>query len=247
MAQYLNYSKGKAYKITSEERLLELESEAIQFIEDFIKTSPRNVIAFSGGKDSIVASYIAKNLGVVDAINDSSFMFTRCKKETAQIAELFGLRLKTKANLDFNWLKKNPQYCQPPMKLQPSLYGKRQQKTVKSYAKKNGFTGVLYGRRKQENNVRSGLYSLANGQWQCHPLINWTTNDIWSYIDSRKLPSPHLYTHEIGMKEGYTSYLLPPEHFGGNVWKAIYDYEPEVVYKFAEFFPPAKAYLDLIK
>lgn len=247
MATYLKYSRAKNTEKVSDKRLNMLELESKNIIQEFLSVSNKNIIAFSGGKDSIVASHLASSFGIKDAINDDSFMFTKSKMDVKNISNFFGLNLYIESGLTWDWLKKNQKFCAPPMKIQSQLYAKRQQKTVKGYSKRNGYTGVLYGRRKQENSVKSGLYQIASKQWQCHPLINWTTNDIWSYIYKNNLPFPNLYNHEIGEKEGFTSFLLPPEHFNGNVWKSIYDYEPAIVKRFAEFHIPAQNFLNKIK
>lgn len=242
MANYLKYSRGSGAKETPIERLEELQLQAMEIIKKFRSVSTRNVIAYSGGKDSIVASFLAVKLGINKSISEVSFMFPKSMQEAHDIGLWLGLEMNKREGLSWEWLKKNQQYCAPPMSIQSGLYGKRQQKTVKNFAKKNDFTGVLYGRRRQENSVPSPLYKLKSGQWQCHPLWNWTTDDIWTFINLYEIPYPSLYSHEIGKKEGFTPYLLPPEHFNGNVWKAINNYDPSILTKFAEFHEPARKY-----
>lgn len=244
MPTYLNYSRGAKAKEVSASRLKKLEKESLQTLERLLKVSENNLIAFSGGKDSLIVAHLAStHFGVKDAVIETSFMFTKSLQEARAIADHAGLELTERTRLTWDWLKRNQEYCAPPMKMQSKLYAIRQQMSVKSYAKDEGYTGVIYGRRIQENTVKSDLYQLKDGQHQCHPIRDWLTDDVWAYIERKGLPYPSLYNHEIGIKEGFTPFLLPPEHFNGNVWKAIYDYEPEVVFKFAEFHEPAKQFL----
>lgn len=247
MPNYLKYSRSQQASTVSSSRLNKLERDSLAILKQLLARSKRNIIAFSGGKDSVVTAHLCSMFGINEAVNESSFMFDKCKKETREIAHEMSLKLTVLDSLGWDWLKRNPQYCEPNMKLQSRLYAVRQQKSIKGYSSLYKYTGVIYGRRHQENTVKAPLYCLKNGQHQCHPLADWTTDDIWAYIAAKELRTPSLYNTEIGQKEGYTPYLLPPEHFGGCVWRAIYDYDPSVVKQFATFYEPAKAYLKTIQ
>lgn len=238
--------------------------ETLQVIERALVHNPdpnKWCIAFSGGKDSIVLSYLIreyfKNIEPTRTsipfrgISEISFCFKSGINDTIRIAAELGMELETREGLTWNWLKKpqNHKYCAPPMSIQSNVYSMRQQRTVKNFGKEKGMTGVFYGRRKQENTVRQPLYQLKSGQWQCHPLREWTTDEIWWFIHTYEVPYPKLYHSEIGKKEGFTPFLLPPEHFTnhaeqGGVWHVIHEYEDWIVPKMAEFYEPAKAYID---
>jgi 3'-phosphoadenosine 5'-phosphosulfate sulfotransferase (PAPS reductase)/FAD synthetase len=249
MPTYLKYdrfSSAHGMDYSSEQRMNDLISESVAIIREFTSVSGRNIIAFSGGKDSIVTAHLCRQHGILKSITEQSFMFTRSLSQTKAIGKSLGLDMAFESGLSWEWLEDNQAFCAPPMHLQSKLYAMRQQKTVKRMAKVNGFTGVAYGRRLQENTVKASIYQTADGQFQCHPLRTWKTQDIWTYIHSNKLSFPDLYQHEIGKKEGFTHFLLPPEHFDGCVWKAIYNYEPAVVQRMATFHAPARRYLETI-
>jgi len=230
------------------ERLDRLIVEAKCIVQELLCKSAKNIIAYSGGKDCIVISDICKDV-IKDGICDSSFHFKTSIEDIEKSVEHFGLNVTYDNSWEnWDWLKLNQKYCACPPKLQSDIYRMRQQNTVKKFAKKNKYTGIVYGRRTEENTVRKSLYALSNGQWQCHPLRDWTTNDIWAYIYRHQLPYPRLYHHEVGQKEGFTPYLLIPESFKNNcVWAPIYDIEPAVVEKFATFHEPAKRWLNSTK
>lgn len=250
MATYLKYDRfvDDTYRV-SDERLNKLVSETIDIVKSLLPKSPKNIIAFSGGKDSIAMTHILKsnNFDISDAVCETSFMFTEGLKHTKMMAQHFGLRCEFRERLTWDWLKRNPKYVECPMKLQSNLYSIRQQQSVKEYSKANGYTGVLYGRRRDENNVPKPLYTLKNGQWQCHPMASWTTKDVWSYIHKHNISFPKQYKHEIGRKEGFSSFLLPPEHFGGSTLPALYSLERQVVERLAEFYPPAQAFINRLR
>ena len=235
------------FKRSSSDRMRMLESESINILKKLRSISNKNVIAFSGGKDSIVVADLCSSFGIKDSISESSFMFEKSKKEVLEIGNHFNLKMEIRDSLSWEWLSLNQKYCAPPMKIQKNLYAIRQQRTVKNYAEEKSYKAVVYGRRSQTNTVKSPIYLLKNGQIQCHPIRNWTTNDVWTYIFEKNLPFPSLYKHEIGIKEGFTAFLLPPEHFGGNVWESIHDYEPIALVKMASFHKPANDYLNKIK
>ena len=225
-------------------RLNILIAEAKNVLQDLMNKSGKNLIAFSGGKDSIVASHLASGIGVKDAVSEMSFQFESATEDVKSIANHLGLNVEYRTGLSMEWLKRNPKYIYAETKLQAQMYSMRQQRTVKNYAKEGGYSGIIFGRRTEENSVNSELYTLKSGVWQCHPLRNWKTIDIWAYIHSNHLPYPRLYHTEIGMKEGFTYYLLIPSNFPNqNVWRPIYDVEPSVVEMFAVWHEPAKSYL----
>jgi phosphoadenosine phosphosulfate reductase len=226
-------------------RLETLVAAATRALKGLIATSGKNLIAYSGGKDSIVATHLATGLGIRNAVSEISFQFTSATNDVKKSADFFGLNIEYKEGLSLEWLKKNPKYIYSESKLQAKIYSMRQQRTVKKYSKEGGYTGVVYGRRTEENTVKSELYKLKSNVWQCHPLRDWKTEDIWAYIYTHKLPYPKLYETEIGIKEGFTPYLIIPSNFKDkNVWRPIYDVEPQIVKMFSKFHEPAMAYLE---
>lgn len=268
MANYLNYDRfvpslGDLSHI-DKNVITQKVNQSLEIIEKAYYQNPQSskwCIAFSGGKDSIVLSYMIREyfrtiqptLMTIPfvGVSEISFTFESARRDTLKSAEQLGMKLELRQGLTWEWLSKpkNHKYVTPPMNIQSNVYSMRQQKTVKNFAKKNDKTGIFYGRRKQENTVPKSLYQLKNGQWQCHPLREWTTEEIWWYIHVNNIFYPELYNTEIGKKEGFTPFLLPPEHFlnhsdKGGVFHAIHQYEDWVVPKMAEFYEPAKNYLD---
>lgn len=218
-----------------------------RILTEFLMDHPNVVIAFSGGKDSIVAAHLASKLGVRDAVCETSFCFAQQIRDFRTSAEQMGLSVAYRNSLTWEWLAKHPRWVMTPLAEQGQFYALRQQRTVKTYAKDNRFEGIIYGRRTEENTVKAPVYSTADGLWHCHPLRDWKTGEIWAYIRQHGLHYPTIYDHVIGQKEGNTPFnILPPEHFP-DPWAAIHDYDDTVVPRFAEFNADARAFLERIR
>lgn len=217
--------------------------ESRRVLSSFIADHPRALIAFSGGKDSIVAAHIAVQLGVRDAICETSFCFARQVQDFRASADQMGLNAVFKDSLSYEWLAKHPRWVMTPLKQQPTFYGLRQHRTIKTHARANGYTGIIYGRRIEENTVPAPIYQTVDGLSHCHPLRRWTTSEVWSYIHAHGLLFPDLYNHVIGRVEGNTPHnRLPPEHFP-DPWPVIHSYDQTVVPIYAQFNAAARSFL----
>lgn len=176
----------------------ELVTEAHRALEQLTTTSRTNVIAFSGGKDSIVAAHLARQVGIRRGISEQSFTFDRDQPDYRAAADAVDVRVTWQTSLDDAWLARHPWAIFGDQKDLPKLHTARQQATVKNFAAQEGYTGVVYGRRTQENTVPDHVYALKDGLIQCHPLRNWTTDHVWRYLADHQLPYPQLYHHPIG-------------------------------------------------
>ena len=183
-------------------------------------------IGFSGGKDSVVVSHFAQQFGIYKGCCDYSFCFPKDKVEMKSIAKHLGLEIEFKNSLSDTWLQNNPKYIFPHGKDSSVFYSKRQQKSIKSFAK--GHTGLVTGRRHEENQIKDMLYKTADGMYHFHPLANWKSKDIWGYIKWKKIPYLSIYDNELGQLEGATcwcniSRAKTPEE--NDCWRLIYNYD----------------------
>lgn len=229
-----DYDRSKGKSAVDERVLTRKISRSNEILEKLRSKADRSVIAFSGGKDSIVAAHLATKTGITSAVCEESFVCNEQKADFRKIAQELGLSCAFQEILSYGWLARNPKWLFPSIKIQGQFYAMRQQASVKRYAAKNGYEGIVYGRRTEENTVPSELYQLKSGVWQCHPLRDWTTSEVWYYIHYHDLSYPRIYDHEIGQKEGNTPLtILPPEHFV-NPWKTMAEYAPEIARKIIE-------------
>lgn len=222
---------------------------ATERMEALAAVSPRTLLAFSGGKDSIVMAHLARRkLGWADAVCEVSFAFERDVEDYMAVARALGLRCGFQNRLDMAWLQQNQHLMFADLKVQGELYAKRQQATVRQHAKRHGYTGVVFGRRREENTVPRCLYQTSDGRWQCHPIFDWSTANVWQYIQQHSLPYPRIYDTPIGQLEGADPWVgvsmrNAAEH-GLNGYDLIYDYDPTPLLAIAEWHEPTRRYLE---
>lgn len=80
-------------------------------------------------------------------------------------------------------------------------YGDSLAEVLDGEAKKRGYDGSFIGCRKEESDNRRRLFAMrgplyfakTRGQWACHPLAFWSSQDIWAYIVKYNLPYNELY------------------------------------------------------
>ncbi len=214
--------------------------EARAILDEFLPTVKSPLIAFSGGKDSIVLSHmLATYYGVKDAICANSYWFARTDAEIrTKVVPALGIHVTYWDRLGAYWIfkRENRKYIWPTdTRTFGQFYALCQQSTVKRHALGSGNDAVLYGRRKQENVVPAPTYRTRDGLHNCFPLISWRHEHIWTYIRRHELPYPSIYEYELGSKEGCTSWnMIDPrmykqtpseliEEFCPTTWNKIRD------------------------
>ena len=178
-----------------------LAAESIGTLKYFLKRAPNAGIAFSGGKDSIVAAHLAVQLGVTLAVRETSFNFPTADREYRESGEALGLDVREECSLSLRWLTRYPRWICGPVSQLGQFYAQRQQKTVQDFANAQLLDGMIFGRRTQENTVATEVY-LKGGVWQCHPLRDWRTEDVWAYVYEHDLPFSGIYRHQVGDYSG---------------------------------------------
>lgn len=240
MATY-NYDKTSGKSSTTLEPLEPLLDVARSTLSEVLANASRPILAFSGGKDSIVAAILAAEFGVREAVCESSFVADRQAAGFQKAADAIGLDVTYKQRLSWGWLRDNPRWVFPPLSEQSKFYAMRQQASVREYAKSVGADVVIFGRRLEENTVPRPVYKTRDGVTQCHPLRSMKTQHIWDVIRGRGVPYPDIYDHPIGKKEGNTPLTIIPQGHFEDPYAQIYDYAPEFVEKMAAYFLPGAA------
>jgi len=158
-----------------------------------------------------------------------------------------GITLIKTDNFGRDYPARNPEWVFPPVKKQATMYGKRQQKTVKDGAKSLGCEAILWGRRVQENTVREDIYTTMDFILHCHPLKDWKHTHIWNYIYEHGLSYSSIYEHRIGELFGFTPWnFMTPDWLGDgeDCWKMIADYDPLTIKELSQWFPEAQEVCD---
>lgn len=178
------------------------------FIEGILKKHKKPVVACSFGKNSMVVLHIIKqiNPGILVLFNDTkveypdSYIFKNiiCDKWNLNIIE-------TTPNKDFWWVVDNYGFplfsrkghksasknCARYLKEYPMQKVLRKEK-VDLY-----FTGLSrHESRLREFSAKkygNYFYSKRNKHWKCHPILDWTIEDIWEYHYKENIPINPIY------------------------------------------------------
>ena len=172
----------------------EKESKAIAFLTK--NTDENTVVSFSGGKDSLVALDLASRVGVKNVVFcDTSIEFQETIDYVRMIADVYGFNLNiVKAPCDFFELiakitapSKIQRWCCDVLKFGP----------LASWAYKNGVSSFITGLRNEESKSRESYLDIDKNPLvrvrQINPVISWTEQEIWDYIQLYNLPVNPLY------------------------------------------------------
>jgi sulfate adenylyltransferase subunit 2 len=207
------------------DHLEELEAEAIFVLREVAAEFQNPAILFSGGKDSIVVTHLARK-----AFYPAKFPFPLVHIDTGHnfpetlefrdwLVEDCGARLivgSVQETIDSGKVKEERGFNASRNKLQTT--------TLIDTIEEHGFDACIGGARRDEEkarakerffshrddfsqwdpkNQRPELWSLFNSHhemgehFRVFPLNNWTELDVWSYIKREKIQLPSLYyAHE---------------------------------------------------
>lgn len=205
--------------------LKELESEAIYIIRETAAQFENPVLLFSGGKDSILLSYLAKKafypapipmplLHIDTGHNfDETIIFRDQWVEKIQAKLYVG---NVQLAIDAGRVTEEKGFHKSRNTLQTQV--------LLDTIAKHGFDAAMGGARRDEEksrakerffshrnklgqwdpkNQRPELWNLFNGrkkegeQFRVFPISNWTELDVWNYLLAENVPLPSLYfSHE---------------------------------------------------
>lgn len=203
----------------------ELESEAIFVIREVAAQFERPVMLFSGGKDSIVMSWLARK-----AFYPGKIPFPLMHIDTGHnFDETIEYRDWWMTQIDANLIVRTVQASidagrvKEEEGINPSRNG-LQTVTLLDALSEFKFNCAMGGARRDEEkarakerffsfrdkfgqwdpkNQRPELWNLFNGMHRpgehlrAFPISNWTELDVWQYIQSEQIPLPSLYyTHQ---------------------------------------------------
>lgn len=210
------------YKLT---HLKELESESIYVLREVAAQFERPAILFSGGKDSIVVTYLAYKAFYPAKIPfpllhiDTGHNFQETLDYRDALVEKLGAQLvvgSVQESIDTGRVKEEKGYNASRNRLQTT--------TLLDTIEKYKFDACIGGARRDEEkarakerffshrdefgqwnpkNQRPELWNIFNGHknigehFRVFPISNWTEMDVWQYIYQESIPLPSLYfTHE---------------------------------------------------
>ncbi len=201
--------------------LKSLESEAIYVIREAAAQFQNPAILFSGGKDSITVTYLAKKAFFPAPIPfplvhiDTGHNFQETLDYRDQLVAKLGVKLivaSVQDSIDHHRVTEEKGYNASRIRLQTT--------TLLDAIEKYKFDCCLGGARRDEEkarakerffshrdefgqwdpkNQRPELWNLFNGRknvgehFRVFPISNWTELDVWQYMGMEKIDLPSLY------------------------------------------------------
>jgi len=201
--------------------LKELESESIFVIREVAAQFENPVILFSGGKDSILMTYLAVKAFYPARVPfpllhiDTGHNFPETLEYRDMLVEKYGLKLavgSVQKAIDAGILRDETGYDASRNLLQTHVLlasleegkydaalggGRRDEE--KARAKERFFSHRDEFGQWDPKNQRPELWNLFNGRkrigehFRIFPISNWTELDVWQYIAQEEVPLPNLY------------------------------------------------------
>ncbi|MBX9854189.1 MAG: sulfate adenylyltransferase subunit CysD [Gemmatimonadaceae bacterium] len=208
-------------KVEAKGHLKSLESESIHILREVAAQFERPVLLFSGGKDSIVVSWLARkafhpapipfpllhidtghNFPETISFRDAYVRLLGCDLRVAHVQDSIDRgRVKEEAGATAS------RNALQTVTLLDALYEMRADAAIggarrdeeKARAKERVFSHRDRFGQWDPKNQRPELWALYNGKklpgehFRVFPISNWTEMDIWQYIAIEEIPMPSLY------------------------------------------------------
>lgn len=203
----------------------ELESEAIYVLREVAAKFERPVILFSGGKDSILVTHLARKAFFPAAVPfpllhiDTGHNFPETISFRDELAKKFGLQLlvgSVQRSIDEGRVteergKHASRNALQTITLLDTIEEERidcaigggRRDEEKARAKERFFSHRDEFGQWDPKNQRPELWNLFNGKhfegehFRVFPISNWTEMDVWSYLQREQIELPSLYfAHE---------------------------------------------------
>lgn len=180
--------------------------EATEIIKKSLSDHNNPCINFSGGKDSLVVMDLVRKIRP-----DIPCVFVNTGneyKETVPYVRSFQNIIEVHPKVSF-WDCVD-KYGLPKSKAKAKRHGNAcclelKEKPLKECYKQKGYDLTFDGltsaesRQRMMTLKRMGYYYYNKGDknWKCHPIYNWSVQEVWSYIYLNKLPINPIYSMGI--------------------------------------------------
>ncbi len=220
--------------------LRELEAESIFILREVAAQFERPVILFSGGKDSILVTHLARKAFYPARIPfpllhiDTGHNFPETMVYRDWLVAELGVRLlvgSVQEGIDKGLVREEKGYNASRNGLQTAVLleaieqgkfdvaiGGARRDEEKARAKERFFSHRDEFGQWDPKNQRPELWNLFNGRkhpgehFRVFPISNWTELDVWQYLASENVPLPSLYfSHEREVFERDGMFLAATE------------------------------------
>ena len=174
--------------------------DAINFIRENCQLD-QTIVMFSGGKDSLVAMDIATQAGVKQAVYiDSDIEYTISRRYVREMRKRYNIEFVQPENDFFEFCKrlsppsKRLKWCCKVIKL--SFMMKYAMEHNKLYHI-TGLRAAESSRRASYTDIVTDPFLFSNPRYRFHqvnPVLSWTDQEIWDYIQEHDLPPNPLYS-----------------------------------------------------
>lgn len=182
--------------------LMDKINSSMDLIRKSLENKTNPVIAFSGGKDSLVVLDLVRR---IKPETEAVFCNTGNEyKETVKYVHM--LENITELHPKKGFWQCVEEYGLPQMKSKAKRHGNQccnwlKEKPAEEYYKASGadliFTGLTSAESRNRMMMlkRMGPVYFAKKEklWKCHPIHDWTEKDVWDYIKLRKLDYNPIY------------------------------------------------------
>lgn len=205
------------------------------------------MLAFSGGKDSLVLAHLVRRLGIqMPVFSVVCVLFPEEEADVREGSHYLGIMPYFHKELTPDRMAKVGEKFLPPAKhANTILYAHRHQPAIDRYAKACHHDLVLFGRRRGENTVTSAYYQRKGFPYHSfHPLREWQPDDIWNYIRKHDIWFPRCYRQGAKQLRTWVSFLIDayskqPE----TAIEKLYQRWPPAVEQLASHYSPARDFL----
>jgi phosphoadenosine phosphosulfate reductase len=169
-----------------------IDELAIETIREYVRKGKQVNVAYSGGKDSEVILDLVKRANV-----EFTAHYNWVPIDPPELRRHIKERMRDPANrltIDF------PEWSFLSAATKHGIMPRRNARWCCELFKEGASEDLtITGIRRTESVRRSKRRTFEScrrrGTWLLHPIISWTTNDVWQYIHERRLPVCSLY-HE---------------------------------------------------
>jgi len=186
----------KRHKLNKIIDLQQKIDEANTIIKTGLDKSLNPIVAFSGGKDSLIVLDLVRKIkpDIIGIFENTTNEYPETLRYVKTIPNIIELRP------DISFAECIKRYGLPVMKSKAKSHGnqcciKLKEEPFRKYAKRNNINLVFTGLTSDESRNRmmmlkrmGALYFHKSEQiWKCHPICNWSVDDVWQYIDLKQL------------------------------------------------------------